>query len=146
MPHRSKCCDIVGTEISFLKRRLLRVEDGLALLPGSSIGKLIKVWEEKFGKLRSSTTPADSSIQMEDNSPCLVGSDVTFFRMAVGTCLYIIRDRPDIAFTVKELSSYMSSVSDAASQGTCFLFEGNQSLCSCAPTTSWRTRLAQTNQ
>ena len=33
----------VGTEISFLKRRLLRVEDGLALLPGSSIGKLIKV-------------------------------------------------------------------------------------------------------
>ena len=42
----------VGSEISFLKRRLLRVEDGLALLPGSSIGKLIKVWEERFGKLR----------------------------------------------------------------------------------------------
>ena len=99
----------LGSEISFLKRRLLRVEDGLALLPGSSIGKLIQVWEEKFGKLRSSTTPADSSIQMEDNSPCLVGNDVTFFRMAVGTCLYITRDRPDVAFTVKELSSYMSS-------------------------------------
>ena len=85
------------------------MEDGLAVFPGSSIGKLIKVWEEKFGKLRSSTTPADSSIQMEDKSPCLVGPDVTFFRMAVGTCLYITRDRPDVAFTVKKLSSYMSS-------------------------------------
>ena len=29
--------------------------------------------------------------------------------MAVGTCLYITRDRPDVAFTVKELSSYISS-------------------------------------
>ena len=99
----------VGTEISCLKRRILRVEDGLALLPGSSIGKLIKVWKEKFGKLRSSTTPADPGIQMEDNSPCLVGSDVTFFRMAVGTCLYITHDRPGVDFTVKELSSYMSN-------------------------------------
>ena len=52
------CSEGVGSEISFLKRRLLRVEDGLALLPGSSIGKLIKVWEERFGKLRSPTTPA----------------------------------------------------------------------------------------
>jgi hypothetical protein len=128
----------VGTEISFLKRRILRVEDGLALLPGNNIAKLIKVWEEKLR--------ADPAIQMEDSSLCLVGSDVAFFRMAVGTSLYITRDRPDIAFTVKELSSYMSSVSDAASQETCFLFEGNQSLCSCAPTTSWRTRLAQTDQ
>ena len=114
------------------------MEDGLALLPGNNIAKLIKVWEEKLR--------ADPAIQMEDSSLCLVGSDVAFFRMAVGTCLYITRDRPDIAFTVKELSSYMSSVSDAASQETCFLFEGNQSLCSCAPTTSWRTRLAQTDQ
>ena len=85
------------------------MEDGLALLPGSSIGKSIKVWEEKFGKLRSSITPADPAIQMEDSSPCLVGSDVTFFRMVVGTCLYITRDRPDVAFTVQELSSYMSN-------------------------------------
>ena len=76
----------VGTEISFLKRRILRVEDGLALLPGNNIAKLIKVWEEKLR--------ADPGIQMEDSSLCLVGSDVTFFRMAVGTCLYIIRDRP----------------------------------------------------
>ena len=43
----------VGAENSFLNRRILRVEDGLAL---------IKVWEEKFGKLHSSTTPADPGI------------------------------------------------------------------------------------
>jgi hypothetical protein len=60
----------VGTEISFLKRRILRVEDGLALLPGNNIAKLIKVWEEKLR--------ADPAIQMEDSSLCLVGSDVAF--------------------------------------------------------------------
>ena len=103
-----------GSEISFLKRRILRVDDGLALLPGNNIAKLIKVWEEKFGKLRTSTTPADPGIQMEDNSQMLLGDDATFFRMAVGTCLYVTRDRPDIAFTVKELSSYMSSPTVAA--------------------------------
>ena len=138
-----------GTEISFLKRRILRVEDGLALLPGSSIGKLIKVWEEKFGKLRSSTTPADPRIQTEDNSPCLVGSDVTFFRMAVGTCLYITRDRPDVAFTGEgtvKLHEQPHSFSNETPQEACGLLEGNQQLCSCTSTTSWRTRLAQTNQ
>ena len=46
---------------------------------------------------------------MEDSSPCLVGADAIFFRMAVGTCLYVTRDRPDIALAVKEFSSYMSS-------------------------------------
>ena len=90
----------VGTEISFLKRKILRVEDGLSLLPGNNIAKLIKVWEEKLR--------ADPGIQIEDSPLCLVGSYVTFFRMG----------RPDIAFTVKELLSYMSSVSDAASQET----------------------------
>ena len=38
------------------------MEDGLALLPGNNIAKFIKVWEEKFGKLHSSTTPADPGI------------------------------------------------------------------------------------
>ena len=90
------------------------MDDGLALLPGNNIAKLIKVWEEKFGKLRTSTTPADPGIQMEDNSQMLLGDDATFFRMAVGTCLYVTRDRPDIAFTVKKLSSYMSSPTVAA--------------------------------
>ena len=51
---------------------------------------------------------------MEDSSPCLVGADAIFFRMAVGTCLYVTRDRPDIALAVKELSSYMSSYTVSA--------------------------------
>ena len=43
-----------------------------------------------------------------------VGDDAAFFRMAVGTCLYITRDRPDIAFTVREISRFMSNPTVAA--------------------------------
>ena len=123
------------------------MDDGLALLPGNNIAKLIKLREEKFGKLRYSTTPADPRIQIEDNSQVLVGNDATFFRMAVGTCLYIIRDRPDIAFTVKEPSSYMSNPTVAAMRHLRKLvsyLEGDHQLCSCAQMPLRWTRFAQT--
>eukprot|EP00435_Cladocopium_sp_Y103_P011449 s72_g3.t1 len=76
---------------------------------GAGILKLVKSFEDRFGKVRNSTTPADQGLQMVDNSPMLAAADARFYRMAVGMCLYLARDRPDVAFTVKELSSYMSS-------------------------------------
>ena len=99
----------VGSEVSFLKRKILHLEEGLALVSGNSINKLVNAFEAKFGKVRVSSTPADQGLQMIDNSPMLASQDASFYRMAVGLCLYLARDRPDVAFTIKELSSFMTS-------------------------------------
>ena len=100
----------VDTEIQFLKRTLRRVLNGLALLPGTSIAKVIHGFEAYFGKARPQTIPCDSSIQTEDLSASLNSADAYAFRSVVGTVLlYLARDRPDLLFTVKELSSSMSN-------------------------------------
>ena len=52
--------------------------------------------------------PGDASLQRENTTKELSGSDASFYRMAVGVCLYLSRDRPDIVFPVKELASRMS--------------------------------------
>ena len=52
--------------------------------------------------------PGDASLQREDTTKELSGGDASFYRMAVGVCLYLSRDRPDIVFPVKELASRMS--------------------------------------
>ena len=99
----------VDTEIQFLKRTLRRVLNGLALLPGTSIAKVIHGFEAYFGKARPQTIPCDSSIQTEDLSASLNSADAYAFRSVVGTVLFLARDRPDLLFTVKELSSSMSN-------------------------------------
>ena len=98
----------VDTEIQFLKRTLRRVPSGLALLPGTSIAKVIHGFEAYFGKARPQTIPCDSSIQTEDLSASLNSADAYAFGSVVGKVLYLARDRPDLLFTVKELSSSMS--------------------------------------
>ena len=101
--------DGIGSSISFLKRKIKRVDGGLALIPGTNVMKLVKMYEDRYGHVRPQTTPADASLQMEDSSPSLTSGEATFFRAAVGVCLYLSRDRPDIVFTVKELASRMSN-------------------------------------
>ena len=86
-----------------------RVPSGLALLPGTSIAKVIHGFEAYFGKAHLQTIPCDSSIQREDLSASLSSADAYAFRSVVGTVLYLARDRPDLSFTVKELSSSMSN-------------------------------------
>ena len=98
----------VGSEISFLKRKIQRLENGLALIPGTNIHALVTKFEEKYGRVRCHTVPGDNSLQREDVSAELSSSDGSFYRMCVGVCLYLSRDRPDIVFPVKELASKMS--------------------------------------
>eukprot|EP00435_Cladocopium_sp_Y103_P011431 s2868_g3.t1 len=82
----------IDSEVVFLKRRIKRISNGLALIPG------------------------DASLQREDASPELSSADSSFYRMAVGVCLYLSRDRPDIVFAVKELASKMSKPTVSAMQ------------------------------
>ena len=66
-------------------------------------------WSLYFGKARPQTIPCDSSIQAADLSASLNSADAYAFRSVVGTVLYLARDRPDLLFTAKELSSSMSN-------------------------------------
>ena len=43
-----------GSSISFLKRRILKTEKGLALIPGTNAEKVVRSYEEHFGKDPSS--------------------------------------------------------------------------------------------
>ena len=98
----------VGTEISFLKRTIKRLDNGLALIPGTSATKVIELFESHFGKARAQTIPCDQSIQVEDVSEPLGSHEAYAYRAVIGTCLYLARDRPDLLFVVKELSGAMS--------------------------------------
>ena len=80
--------------------------------------------------MRAQTT-ADASLQMEDSSPSLTSSEATFFRAAVGICLYLSRGRPDIdiVFTVKELDQglqwFLNNLKAALGYGSgCLIVSG----------------------
>ena len=106
----------MDSEISFLKRRIKRVPSSLALLLGTSAEKVIKLFEDQFGKVRNQSIPCDGGIHTEDLSAELSCDQAFAFRSVVGTCLYLARDRPDLLFTVKELSGSMSKPSLTALQ------------------------------
>ena len=57
-----------GGSISFLKRKLVKVDHGLALVPGTNIDKLVENFESSFGQVRVQHVACDSSIQL---SMCL---------------------------------------------------------------------------
>ena len=47
----------VGSEISFLKRKIQRLETGLTLVLGTNIDALVSKPEEKHGRVRCQTIP-----------------------------------------------------------------------------------------
>ena len=98
-----------GTEISFLKRRLVKLSDGLLIIPGTTVEKVVAYFERFFGPARSQKIPCDSSIQNQDESRPLTGGDSKCYKSVIGLLLYVARDRVDVMFAVKELSSCMAA-------------------------------------
>ena len=98
-----------GSSISFLKRKLVKVERGLALVPGTNIDKLVENFVTHFGQVRIQHVTCDASIQLPDVSSNLTSRDAYAYRSAVGGLLYLARDRPaDLLFCAKELSAKMA--------------------------------------
>ena len=97
-----------GDEISFLKRTYKKVEDGIVIIPGLYIETMVNVFEEVYGKLKIQKIPADSLIQVEDESAQLGPEEATMFRSMVGMAIYLSQERLDIGFVTKELASKMS--------------------------------------
>lgn len=69
---------------------------------------MVEAFEQYFGAARAQAMPCDASIQQPDQPELLNDRDAAGYRSIVGLCLYIGRDRPDVVFTVKELSACMS--------------------------------------
>ena len=105
-----------GTEISFLKRRLFKLSDGLLLIRGTTVEKVVAYFERFFGPARSHKIPCDSSVQNQDESRPLTPGDSKAYRSVIGLLLYVARDRIDVMFTVKELSSCMAAPTTLALQ------------------------------
>eukprot|EP00435_Cladocopium_sp_Y103_P035975 s2896_g9.t1 len=103
-----------GDSIAFLKRKLTRIERGIALVPGTNISKLVENFEACFGSVPVQRVACDSSIQFPDVSSNLLSHDAYAYRS--GGLLYLARDRPDLLFCVKELASRMSSPTVTALQ------------------------------
>ena len=78
---------------------------------GTSVEKIVKLFEDAFGTARKQKVPCDASIQLQDDSEKLSAKDASAYRSVVGLCLHISRERPDLMFTIKEPASSMSSPS-----------------------------------
>ena len=98
-----------GSTIKFLRRTMTELDDGLIITPGTSVEKVVKLYEKSHGAVRSQKTPRDSSIQLPGNSAKLDKKDSTAFQSIVGLCLYVSRERPDLMFPIKELACSMAS-------------------------------------
>jgi len=105
-----------GTSISLLKRRIKKIDKGIALISGTSALKVVKAFEEHFGEARGQFVPCDQSMLAEDISDSLSARDAFAFRSIIGICLYLGRGRPDVLYSVKGLSSCMAKPTHAALQ------------------------------
>ena len=97
-----------GTSISFLKKKVIQLDDGILITPGVPIEKIVETYESVLGAVRAQMVPCDSSIQLEDVSQALKPTDASNYRSIVGMALYLGRDRPDAIFAIKEFAGRMS--------------------------------------
>jgi hypothetical protein len=82
-----------GTEFPFLKRRLVKLRDGIMVAP---VEKVLACFEKFFGTIRVQKVPCDAGIQQQDMSKELGQSGNSCYR--------------GIMLTVKELAKSMSKL------------------------------------
>jgi hypothetical protein len=90
-----------GSSISFLRRKIMEVEDGLILAPGTTVDKVVSSFEKTFGQARQQKVPCDASIQLPDNSQRLSEKDSKAYRSIVGLCLYVGRESQPVPRTTQ---------------------------------------------
>ena len=68
---------------------MIETEDGMILIPGTTVEKVVTAFESEFGATRMQKVPSDAGIQLSDSSPKLNGRDASMFRSIIGLCLYM---------------------------------------------------------
>ena len=69
-----------GSKISFLKRRLVKLADGIMVAPGTAVEKVLSCFENLFGQVRLQKTPCKTGIQQGDLSQQLGPGDSSSYR------------------------------------------------------------------
>ena len=97
----------IGDELEFLKRKYVRVPEGIIMYSSNRYAESLF---EAFGKdIKEKDAPADKEFLEPDTSEELKGEKQKAYREAVGRLLYLSHSRPDLQFAVCVLSSRMAS-------------------------------------
>ena len=97
----------VGDELEFLKRRYVRVEDGVIVFANS---KYLEALEANLGpNIKRRDSPSDQSFLEPDNTTELAPTEAKLYKESVGRLMYLAHSRPDVQFPVCILSSKMSA-------------------------------------
>ena len=105
-----------GQEFSFLKRTYKLTPESLLVKPGQYASKMIALFEDTYGKVKRQRLPASADIQDADSSNLVGPQEASTFRSITGMGIYLAQERLDIAYTIKELASKMSSPTEVAVQ------------------------------
>ncbi|CAE7198879.1 unnamed protein product [Symbiodinium sp. CCMP2456] len=96
----------VGDELEFLKRKYVRVPEGIVMFSSNRYAESLF---ESFGKeTKEKDVPADKEFLEPDSSQELPAEKGKLYREAVGRLLYLSHSRPDLQFAVCILSSKMA--------------------------------------
>ena len=95
----------VGDELEFLKRRYVKVEDGIVMYSGR---RHLEGLLEALGNVKERDAPSDQSFLDADSTDVLPPAKARVFKECVGRLLYLSHTRPDIQFSVCCLASKMS--------------------------------------
>ena len=106
----------VGDGFSFLKGKYEVVEEGVLVKPGQYAANVVKTFEEVYGEVKRQKLPCAAEIQELDTSNLITPQDAAIYRSIVGMGIYLSQEQLDIAYTIKELASKMSSPIEAALQ------------------------------
>ena len=97
----------VGDVISFLKRKYVKVPEGVNVYANS---RYLESLSSALGpKVKPRDSPADNSFLEPDTSRDLGPADAKLYKESVGRLLYLAHSRPDVQFPVCILSSKMSA-------------------------------------
>ena len=99
----------VGSSINFLKRTMVKLDDGIMIFPGTKVESVAKSFGSFFGPARVQKVPCDSGFQQQDQSEKLLAADARKYRSVIGHLMYLCRVRADLMFCVKELATHMAS-------------------------------------
>ena len=78
-----------GSSISFLMRQLVKLSDGLLIVPGTTADKVVAYFENFFGVARNQKIPCDGSIQNDDKSQLLNDGDSKAYRSVTSFVIFL---------------------------------------------------------
>lgn len=97
-----------GSTFQFLRRTYEKTVNGLKVSPGKYAENMIEAYEEKLGRTKVQKLPCSQEMLEPDGTTLLHAELASLYRSVVGCGIYLSQERPDIAFTIKELASSMS--------------------------------------